>query len=168
MYNDKRIRQTGVLPIQKRSSVMQSRTKSIDESPILKKVLLSSLFGLGINALSGIALVSISCLIAYSCPDPLSMIALLSLLALLPSNFLGGFAAAKKCGESASVCGILTSAMWAILSLIASLCIVSVSSSGYSLWQGILLHSASIAFCILGALAGGIKRRPSRNKRRFG
>lgn len=168
MYYDKRTKQTAIMPIQKRSRNMPTRTNSGEDDSVLKKALFSSLFGLLINAISGIVLISVVCAVAYSSPDPLSLITPLSLLSLLPSNFLGGFAAAKKCGEAAGVCGCMTGAMWGVISLIAALCTLSVEPSGYSLFQGILLHGASFAFCILGALAGGIKRNPSRKKRRFG
>lgn len=168
MFYDKRNRQTAIMPIQKRSSGAPMRTRSGEDESVFRKAFFSSLFGLSINALSGIVLISVVCAVAYSSPDPLSLITPLSLLSLLPSNFLGGFASAKKCGEAAGVCGCMTGAMWGVISLIAALCTLSVEPSGYSLFQGILLHGASYAFCILGALAGGIKRNPSRKKRRFG
>ena len=168
MFYDKRNKQTAIMPMQKRNSGAPMRTRSGEDESVFKKTLFSSLFGLSINVLSGIVLISVVCAVAYSSPDPLSLITPLSLLSLLPSNFLGGFAAAKKCGEAAGVCGCMTGAMWGVISLIAALCTLSVEPSGYSLFQGILLHGASFAFCFLGALAGGIKRNPSRKKRRFG
>ncbi len=162
MYNNRQ------LPIPKRNSSLAVRKRADDDSPLLKKVIFSSLLGLGATVLSGILLVSLVTFIAYSSSDPLSLIPPLSLLALLPSNFLGGFISAKRCGESALACGCVTASMWGILSLIGALCLISAPSSSYALWQGILLHGSSLAFCILGALAGGIKRKPSRKKRRFG
>ena len=166
MYN--RQKSHGGLPTPRRNTGLGARRSSREEPPLFKKVLHSSLWGLAVNAASGIALVSIVCLIAYSSPDPLDLIPPLSLLALLPSNFLGGFISAKRCGESAIACGCITAAMWGALSLIGAICLWSVSPSGYALWQSLLLHAASFAFCLLGAAAGGIKRSPSRKKRRFG
>ncbi len=167
MYNERKHR-ASALPAVKRRDMPVKRSKTENESPIINKIILSSLLGAGANALIGIILVSIVTLIAYRSPDPLSMIPTLALLALLPSNFLGGFIASKKCGEAPFVCGLVSGAIWGMAALIMSLCMYSSESSGYSLWQGLLLHSASVLFCVLGALTGGIKRRPSKNKHRFG
>ncbi len=158
----------GGLPTPRRNTGLGARRSSRDEPSLLKKVLMSSLLGLAVNAGAGIVLVSVVCFIAYSSPDPLALIPPLSLLALLPANFFGGFISAKRCGESAIACGCITAAMWGALSLIGALCLWNISPSGYSLWQSLLLHAASFGFCLLGAAAGGIKRAPSRKKRRFG
>ena len=167
MYND-RHNTRGGLPTPKRHSPAIAHRRTAEDAPLFKRILSNALWGLLANVLSGIVLVFILCFIAYSSPDPLAMIFPMALLALLPSNFLGGFVSAKKCGESHIACGIATAAMWGCLSLIGALCLWGVSPSGYTLWQGLLLHGASIAFCLLGAAAGGIKRAPSRKKRRFG
>ena len=166
MYND-RLTKRGGLPIPKRQIGRASKRAMVEDEPLPKRILISSLWGLLANSISGIALVSIVCLVAYSSPDPLSMIPAISLLALLPSNFLGGFVSAKRCGTSKMACGLTTAAMWCAVSLLGSLCLYAISPSGYSMWQILLLHAASILFSILGALAGGIKRAPSRRKRRF-
>ncbi len=167
MYNNRQGARGG-LPTPRKNTGIKPRRHVEEETPLFKKLLTSSLWGLLVNALSGIALVSITCFIAYSSPDPLSLIPTMSLVALLPSNFLGGFTSAKKCGESAAACGFMTAAMWGAVSLIGALCLYSVSPTEYALWQSLLMHGASLSFCILGAMAGGIKRNPSRKKRRFG
>lgn len=167
MYNDRK-RGASALPMQRKNTSLAMHTYRDEDPPIIKKVLLSSLWGLGACAASGILLVTIVTFIALASPDPLSMIPALSLASLLPANFLGGFVSAKKCGESSFVCGLVTGAMWCVMAFIVSLCLVSAQSSNYELWQAILLHSLSLLFCILGSLSGGIKRKPSHKKRRFG
>ncbi len=167
MYNERKKRNSA-LPAIKRRELPINRTRTETETPVINKIILSSLLGSAANALAGILLVSIVTFIAYSSHDPLSMIPALSLLALLPSNFLGGFIASKKCGEAPLVCGLVSGAIWGMAALLLSLCMYGSESSGYTLLQGLLLHSASVLFCVLGALTGGIKRRPSKNKRRFG
>lgn len=165
MYNE---RTRGGLPAARSRATGAMRKRGGEDMPLFKKLMISSLWGLVANLLSGILLVSIVSAIAYFSPDPLGLIFPLALLALLPSNFLGGFVSAKRCGESALACGITTAAMWGTLSLIGALCLFSISPSGYTIWQSLLLHGASFGFCMLGAAAGGIKRPKSRKKRRFG
>lgn len=165
MYNE---RTRGGLPTARSRATSALRKRGGEDTPLFKKLMLSSLWGLGANLLSGILLVSIVSAIAYRGTDPLGLIFPLALLSLLPANFLGGFISAKRCGESPFACGIITAAMWGAISLIGALCLWSVAPSGYTIWQSLLLHGASIAFCLLGALAGGIKRPQSRKKRRFG
>lgn len=167
MYNDRQSTRGG-LPSPKRRSPTLSHRRSTEEPPLFKRILSSALWGLLANAAVGILLSLVLCGIAFASTDPLSLIFPLALLALLPSNFIGGFVSAKKCGESHLACGIATAAMWGGISLVGALCLFSASASGYTLWQGLLLHGASIAFCLLGAAAGGIKRAPSKRKRRFG
>ena len=167
MYNDRHRGKSG-LPAQKRQMVMAQRTYASEETPIVKTVLLSSLFGVLASVLSGGILLTILCFVALGSEDPLSMIAPLSLLALLPSNFLGGFISTKKADCSPLACGAICAAMWMLLSLVVALCL-PYPSSHYALWQSILLHCASVLFCVLGAFAGGYKpRRDTRKKRRFG
>ena len=166
MYND-RNKPRG-LPLPARRTLAGARRRRDEEAPLFKRILIGAIWGLFANLLSGMLLVSIVSAIAYFSPDPLGLIFPLALLALLPSNFLGGFVSAKRCGESALACGITTAAMWGTLSLIGALCLFSISPSGYTIWQSLLLHGASFGFCMLGAAAGGIKRPKLRKKRRFG
>ncbi len=166
MYNEKK--RGAALPIRKRNDLPTRRACPTDELPLFKRILLSSFTGIAVNAFIGVALIFIVSFIAFRSPDPLSLIPMLSLLALLPSNFFGGFVSVKRCGGSPFVCGLFTGGMWCVLSLVVSLCMYFVQSSGYTLWQGLLLHALSVLFCVLGALAGGIRRRPSKSKRRFG
>ena len=85
MYNDRHRGKSG-LPAQKRQMVMAQRTHASEETPIVKTVFLSSLFGVLASVVSGGILLTILCFVALGSEDPLSMIAPLSLLALLPSN----------------------------------------------------------------------------------
>ena len=167
MYNDRHRGKSG-LPAQKRQMGMAQRTHASEETPIVKTVLLSSLFGVLASVLSGGILLTILCFVALGSDDPLSMIAPLSLLALFPSNFLGGFISTKKADCSPLACGAICAAMWMLLSLVVALCL-PYPSSDHALWQSIILHAASVLFCVLGAFAGGYKpRRDTRKKRRFG
>jgi len=167
MYNDRQGRSAGLPTIRKNVGLARKRNVK-EETPIIKKVLSCSLLGIGVNALSGILLVSLVCIFAYNSADPLSLIPSIALLSLLPSNFLGGFVASRRCGEAPIACALTTTAMWGVLSFLGALCLYSIAPSGYELWQSLLLHALSLAFCLLGAMAGGIKRIPSRKKRRFG
>ncbi len=168
MYNDRQIKRGG-LPVRRKSTALASKAHVEDDVPLIKTVLFSSLLGVAVNAVAGLILLSVVCFIAISGNDPLSLIAPLSLLALFPSNFLGGFVSAKRTGESPLACGIVTAAMWGVISLIVSVCMYNVQSSGYALWQGLMLHAVSVLFCILGAFAGNYKpRKDTRKKRRFG
>ena len=167
MYNNRKGKGAGLPSIRKSTALARKRSVN-EETPLFKKIISSSLLGVGVNALSGIALVSLVCLFAYGSRDPLSLIPTAALLSLLPSNFLGGFVAARRCKEAAIACGITTTAMWGLLSILGAICLYTVAPSGYAVWQSLLLHAASLLFCLLGAAAGGVKRNPTRKKRRFG
>jgi putative membrane protein (TIGR04086 family) len=167
MYNDRK-RGKGGLPAQKRQVGIAQRTHATEEEPIIKAVLLSSLFGVLASVLSGGILLTVLCFVALGSDDPLSLIAPLSLLALLPSNFLGGFISTKKSDCPPMPCGAICAAMWMLLSLVVALCL-PYPSSDHVLWQSVFLHGASVLFCILGAFAGSYKpRKDTRKKHRFG
>lgn len=167
MYNERK-RGKGGLPTLKKQMGMTQRTHAVEETPIIKRVLLSSLFGVLISVLSGGILLTLLCLFALGTEDPLSLIPPLALLALLPSNFFGGFVSSKRADCSPMACGAICAAMWMLLSLIVALCL-PYPSSDYALWQSIMLHTASVLFCLLGAFAGSYKpRKDTRKKRRFG
>ena len=167
MYNDRK-RGASALPMQRKNSPLAARTHREEDSPIFKKIMICSLMGLAAIFVTGVLLVTVTTMLASAASDPLSLIPSLALASLLPANFIGGFLSAKKCGEASAVCGIVTAAMWCAVSLTLALCLYSAPSSGYGFLQGLLLHGLSALFCILGALAGGIKRKPSHKKRRFG
>ncbi len=167
MYNDRK-RGSAALPIQRRSTSPVSRAHREEDTPILKKVILCSLSGVGVSLAAGILLVTAASFFASVGSDPLSLIPTLALASLLPANFLGGLVSSKRCACAALACGAMTSGMWCAASLILAMCCYSAPPSGYELWQGLLLHGSSVLFCMLGALAGGIKRKPSHKKRRFG
>ncbi len=167
MYNERK-KSSSALPVKRKSQLPTARTRQDDDEGSLKRLIFSSLAGLAVCSASGGMLITAVCVIAYMSSDPLAMISPFALLALLPSNFFGGLVSAKKFGSSSLVCGLSTAAFQCAASLILSLCMYSIAASGYTLWQGLLLHAASALFCVLGALTGGIKRNPSRKKRRFG
>ena len=167
MYNN-RTNKSG-LPAQRRITALSTQKRSGEEPPLLKRIINSSLIGIGVIALSGLLLLLTVCFIALSSSDPLHLIAPLSMLALFPSAFLGGFVCSKRVEGSPLACGAVTAAMWTVVSLILSLCLFNTPSADYELWQSIILHLSSILFCIFGAFAGKYKpRRNPRKQRRFG
>ena len=167
MYNDRKRGKSG-LPAQKRQAIVARRQYSSEDEPIVKSVLSSALLGVLVSAISGGLLLTLLCFVALKSEDPLSLISPLSLLALLPANFLGGLISSKKADRSPMACGAICAAMWLLLSLAAAVCL-PYPSSNHALWQSVLLHLASVLFCILGAFAGTYKpRRDTRKKRRFG
>lgn len=167
MYSNRQTKRGG-LPAQRKSVFLSSKGRAEDDSSLIKTVLFSSLLGVLIAAAAGFLLLCIVCFIAINGDDPLSLISPLSLLALLPSNFIGGLVSCKKTGESPLACGIVTAAMWGAISLILSLCLIGIQSSNYAMWQSLILHAVSALFCVLGAFAGNYKPRKTHKKRRFG
>ena len=167
MYNDRKRGKSG-LPAQKRQVNVAHRQYSIDNEPIVKRVLTSALLGVLVSVISGGVLLTLLCFLALKSEDPLSLISPLSLLALLPANFLGGVISSKKADRSPMACGAICAAMWLLLSLVVAVCL-PYPSSNHALWQSILLHVVSVMFCILGAFAGTYKpRRNTRKRHRFG
>lgn len=168
MYNDDH-RKTSGLPAQRHSPSFAMKVRDEDGAPLIKKVLISSLIGLGVNLGCGIILVTVSAAIALFYSDPLSLMMPLSLLSLLVSNFWGGFSSSKNSKEAPLACGLVCAAMWGLLTLIVSLALFFAPSSGYTLWQSLLLHAISAVFSLLGALCGSYKPKKNPQKhRRFG
>ena len=162
MYNERHNRKSG-LPAVKRPSHPVKMAKG-DDPPIIRSVLLSSLIGVFASAVSGAILLTALCFVALGTEDPLALIYPFALLSLLPSNFVGGFVSVKKSNCSPITCGVVYAAMWLILSLIISVFLAG-PSSAHTLWQGVLLHGASVLFCLLGAFAGAYKPRVDTRKK---
>lgn len=160
-------KRTGV-PAVRRSSSLPVSAYDNDDSPSLASILKNSLVGLAVTAISGLILISTTCALAYSSADPSSLIAPLSLLALLVSNFLGGFVTAKKTRSSPLACGLVCGAVTTLVMILFSLLLRGAPTSNYKFWQSALLHSMSVLFCVLGAMAGNVKIKSRRKKRRFG
>lgn len=168
MYNDSHIRKSG-LPVARHNSALARRAKTEEDSPLIKKVLISSMIGLGVNVGAGLLLVTVSCIIAIFMSDPLYLIMPLSLFSLLVSNFFGGFTSSKIAKEAPLICGLVTAAAWCILTLLVSITLWFAPSSGYVFWQSLLLHAISAVFSVLGALTGSYKpKRNPKKHRRFG
>ena len=168
MYNEDHRKRSG-LPVQRHNTSLSMKVKEEDGSPLIKKVLISSLIGMGVNLGCGIILVTICCMFALLSDDPLALLVPLALLSLLVSNFMGGFVSSKIAKEAPLACGLITAATWGLLSVVSSLCLYTAPSSGYALWQGLLLHAMSAGFSILGALTGSYKPKKNPKKhRRFG
>ena len=116
----KAIKRTGVPAVRRGASLPVSAYEN-DDAPLLACVLKNSLLGLAATAISGLILISATCALAYSSADPSSLIAPLSLLALLPSNFLGGFVTAKKTHRSPLACGLVCGAVTTLVMILFSL-----------------------------------------------
>ena len=139
-----------------------------DDAPLFAVIMKNSLWGLVTFMLSGLALITVCCFIAYSNPDPDALIFPLALLALLPSSFVGGLVSAKKTGDAPVACGIVCGCICTLVMMLLSLVLYNTPSSGYSFWQNALLHISAVGFSVLGALMGNIKFKPHKRKRRFG
>ena len=158
----------GAFPIPARERSLSQISKNDEDSPILLSALKGSLLGLGVSMATGILLTAIMAAIAYANPDPSYLIAPLSLLALMPSMFVGGFVSSKRVGEAPLLCGVLCGGSITIVTILLSIALWGLPSSGYAFWQSAALRTAAVGFSILGAFAGNIKRKPKVGKRRFG
>lgn len=165
--NRNNTRPSGSFPVLRRTSTPATRSGD-DDSPLFATVLKNSIYGLISFVISGLILVSVMAGIAYSNPDPDIFIAPLSLVALLPSMFIGGFVTTKKTGEAPLFCGVICGAIVTVITILISLILRNAMSSGYSLFQSALLHAFAIIFCLLGSFAGNIKKRAKPGARRFG
>ncbi|MBE6684164.1 MAG: TIGR04086 family membrane protein [Ruminococcaceae bacterium] len=154
--------------VRSRTTPVAARSRSGDESPLFTSVLKCSLWGLLVTFISGIILISVLSAAALASPDPLSLISSLSLIALFPSAFIGGFVTAKRVKDAPALCGIICGGLSTVCAMLFSIVLKGISSSNFELWQSLLLHALVIVFSVLGALAGNVKRVAKRGKRRFG
>lgn len=156
----------GGMPILHRSTALVPRTQE-DDSPIFVQVLRNSISGLISFTVVGVILISVMTAVAYANADPDAFIMPLSLAALLPSMFAGGFVCAKKTGSAPLLCGIVCGGIITLVTILLALILRDAPSSGYQLWQVSLLHGTAILFSVLGAFAGTVKRKvdPRRNRR---
>ena len=152
--------------VRSRPVAVAARTRPVDESPLFTTVLKCSLWGLLATFISGLILISALSAAALASSDPLSLITPLSLLALFPSAFIGGFVTAKKVKEAPVLCGIICGGLSVVCAMLVSIVLKGLTSSGFELWQSLLLHAAVVVFSVLGALAGNVKR--VKRGRRFG
>ena len=154
----------GIVPRKSTSLALRSRD---EDEPIFTRAMNASISGLISFIAAGLVLISCAAAVAYTRPDPDAIIAPLSLAALFPSAFAGGFTTVRKTGGSPLLCGVLCGGIITVFSIIASLLLRGTSSSGYELWQASILHGATILFSTLGSFAGNAKRKvdPRRHRR---
>ena len=162
-----RSKNQGSFPVRARSAGLSMPQGEAVEPSAVKETVKGVLWGIGATAATGIALLILATAIACVLPDPSAYIAPLALLALMPSMFSGGFTATKRLGGSPILCGVLTGGAVTVASMLLCLVLRALPSSHYTFMQSAALHFAAVAFSILGALAGNIKRKPRRRKRRF-
>ena len=155
----------GIVP--RKSTSLTIRSHDEDESTI-SVALKSSLSGLLSFIGCGLVLISVAAVVAYSNADPDAIISPISLAALFPAAFAGGFTTVKRTGGSPLLCGVLCGGIITIFSIVASLLLRGTISSGYELWQASILHGATVLFSTLGSFAGNAKRKVNpRKHRRF-
>ena len=165
MFKDKK---RGNFPVAAQNRAMVRQKDAKDESSPRFALIKAILWGMGAATASGLILVTLATVLAYALPDPSAYVSPLALVALMPSMFIGGFVAEKKVGSSPLLCGILTGGSLTLFSMLLCLVMRALPSSHYQLWQSAALHFAAVAFSVLGAFAGSVKRKPKRGKRRFG
>ena len=154
--------------VRSRTTSVAARSRSGDESPLFTAVLKASVLGIAATFVSGLVLISVFSAVALTSPDPSGLITPLSLLALLPSAFIGGVVTVKRVKDAPALCGIICGGLSTACAMLLSIVLKGLSSSGFELWQALLLHAAVVIFSVLGALAGNVKRVAKRGKRRFG
>ena len=159
-------RRGGLIP--SRPTALSKINREESDSPLLVTALKGGLVGMGIALGLGLVLITVAATVVCMNPDPAILIPPAALLCLMPSMFAGGFAAAKRVKEAPLLCGILSGGMITIITIIAGAIMRGLPSSGYAFWQSAALHTAAMAFSILGAFAGNVKRKPKPAKRRFG
>ena len=162
-----RDRRTSAL-VRSRTTPVTARSRSGDESPLFTAALKASVLGIAATFVSGIVFISILSAVALTSPDPSGLITPLSLLALFPSAFIGGFVTVKRVKDAPMLCGIICGGLSTACAMLLSIALKGLSSSSFELWQALLLHATVVIFSVLGALAGNIKRVAKRGKRRFG
>lgn len=156
----------GIIPA--RSVSVAARTREPEEQSFSKTLFNGVLTGIASAFVAGILLTFIMTAIAYANPDPASLLSPLSLAALLPTMFAGGFVCAKKVKEAPLICGLVCGGIITVLTIACSIILRGLSSSGYEFWQSTLLHGIAVTFCILGSFAGNVKKKQKPGKRRFG
>lgn len=154
--------------VRSRTTSVAARSRSGDESPLFTAVLKASVLGIAATFVSGLVLISVFSAVALTSPDPSGLITPLSLLALLPSAFIGGVVTVKRVKDAPALCGIICGGLSTACAMLLSIVLKGLSSSSFELWQTLLLHAAVVIFSVLGALAGNVKRVAKRGKRRFG
>lgn len=154
--------------VHSRTTPVAVRSRSGDDAPLFTTALKCSLWGILATFISGLIFISALSAAALASPDPLSLITPLSLIALFPSAFIGGFVTAKKVKDAPALCGIICGGFSTVCAMLFSIVLKGLSSSNFELWQSLLLHALVIVFSVLGALAGNVKRVAKRGKRRFG
>ena len=156
----------GIVPSPSKSPM--ARPTDREDDSLLSSALKNGLIALAAFAVTGAILIFGATAAAYATPDPMSLVPALSLAALLLSAFAGGFVSSKKTMEAPLLCGIVTGGMITLFSILLSLILRELPTSGFEFWQSAALHSATVIFSVLGAFAGNVRKKKKSGKRRFG
>ncbi len=133
--------------------------KQTEEAPLFPAVLKAGGISLLLFFLAGAILITAATLFAYAQPDPNFWVAPLSLVALLVAGFTAGFCTSKQVGEAPLLCGVICGAMVTFGMLLLTWMLGFLETAGFVLWQEMVLHGGCVVFCVLGAFAGGMKRK---------
>ena len=156
----------GLIP--SRSLPIAKKRKTNEERPLIVSALRGGLIGMGGAIATGLILITVSAAVAYANPDPAAFVPALSLVSLLISMFFCGFITSKSVKEAPLTCGVVSGGMTTLLTILFGMALRGIPTVGYGFWQSVALHTAAVAFSVLGAFAGNIKIEPVRKKRRFG
>ena len=158
----------GSVPALRRTASLSSKAHEQEDSSLFKQTLSGAAYGTVAFLTTGLALISATTAIAYTNTDPSGLIAPLGLVSLFLSAFAGGFVTAKKVSEAPLLCGIVCGGMITVLAAFFGIILRGIPSSGYEFWQSAALHGSAVAFAVLGAFAGNVKRKPTKLRKRFG
>lgn len=121
-------------------------------------ILASSLFALPFAWLCGLILVSVMAGLAMTQADPAAMTTPLSLSVLGISSMVGGLIAARRCGHSPLLCGLLFGALFVLTLWVLSFVFGGRGESPLSLNLSfsisLLARAAAIGLAIAGAYIG--------------
>lgn len=148
-------------------SSSRKKNKDSQETNLILTALKNSSWGLIASIGLGLLLITISTIIAYSNPDPDSLVTPLGLASMAVSAFIGGFVNGKLTENQPFLCGTINGLWLVMLFILTSFLTSSVASSHYYLWQVLLLNMAVVAISVIGAFIGARKKKtkPGKHKR---
>ena len=153
------------MPPKKSSSKKKRPTSHDNDSQFnfkntLKHSLVSALIALAISI--GLALLFSAAAMLYK--DPAALTGAFSLASVYISAFLSGFITTRRHRSMGAVCGIFSGGTLMLFYMILSVFASKELSSPRSFGLSLLLHTLTVLFAVLGAMAG--EKQVSRKRRR--
>lgn len=139
------------------------RTPAAQSEPSLARGVLT---GLAVCVLGASVLLFLVSAAVYSTPDPGSLALPAALALLYISAFAGGLTASFKNRGEPVACGLLTGGGFFLILIMLSFLLPG-GSSGLGFWMSAGLHLLSVAFAILGGMAGISLRRTGGRRRKI-